>query len=250
MRIYTCEPEWEAMLTCIYEAWTSKLGHQNIKLLLEPINQLELFTEYVHVDRDQEKATKLMDAINIKISPFFYHEMAVTAMAYEEDTLDNIYHMLILGFNYGENVLDMLQYKDVVRNSEIRGRVRREAERFQECVRFHKVSNAYVAHIEPKSRVAEYLGPVFQGRMPSENFVIVDDIHGEAVFHKADEQYFMRKLLPEELERLLATEDMNDEYTDLWKVFFNTIAIKERTNPKCQLNHSPLWARKHIVEFN
>ena len=59
----------------------------------------------------------------------------------------------------------------------------------------------------------------------------------------------MRKLSSDEVKALLTTEDMNDGYTDLWKMYFDTIAIKERTNPRCQLNHSPLWARKHIIEF-
>lgn len=238
------------MLTSIYEAFSCKLGHENIKLMLEPIEQLSLFDEYIHVDADSEKAGKMIDAINIKISPFFYHQMAITSMAYEEDVLDNIYHMLILGFAYGPGVMDMLKYKDVMRNCEIRGRVDREANRFQEAIRFHQVGNLYIAHIEPKSRVAEYLGPVFQDRMPSENFAIIDDIHLDAVIHEANRPYYMKKLTEAEFQQLLDTESINDEYTDLWKLFFKTIAIKERENPKCQLNHSPLWARKHIVEFN
>jgi len=249
MRIYTCKPEWEAMLTTIYEAWSSGLGHENIRLLIEPISQYTLFDEYIHVDSDTAKAIKVIDAIKRKISPSVYHELALTSMAYEEDTLDNIYHILILGFAFGPNVLEMLQYKDVMRNMEIRTRVGREANRFQEIMRFHQLGNVYVAHFEPKSRVAEYLGPVFQDRMPSENFVIVDDIHKEAVIHKADEQYYMYKLTDVEYEQLLMSEGVNDEYTDLWKIFFDTIAIKERVNPKCQVTHFPLWARAHAVEF-
>lgn len=250
MKIYTCKPEWEAMLTCIYEASASGAGHENIKLLIEPVEQLSLLDEYIHVDSDPTKALKVVDSINRRISPFFYREMALTSIAYESDALDNIYHMLILGFTYGPNTLEMLQFKDVARNYEIRKRVGREANRFQESIRFHKIGSVYVAHIEPKSRIAEFLGPIFQDRMPSENFAIIDDVHYEAVFHHSDKPFFMRKLSQEELTKLLETEKSNDEYTDLWKIFFNTISIKERNNPKCQMSHSPLWARKHIVEFN
>lgn len=250
MKVYTCKPEWEAMLTCIYEAWRSGLGHENIRLQTEPIEQLSLFDDYEHVDADSVKAAKVADSINIKISPAFYHAMAITSMAYESDALDNIYHMLILGFAYGPSVMDMYKYKDVARNHEICGRVDREANRFQESIRFHQAGNVYVAHIEPKSRVAEYLGPIFQNRMPSENFVIVDDIHLDAVFHAANEPFYMKKLTKDELSQLIETENLNDGFTDLWKIFFDSIAIEERKNPKCQMNHSPLWARKHIIEFN
>lgn len=250
MRVYTCAPDWESMLTTIYEAFGSRLGHNNIRLMLEPVEQMTLFDEYIHVEPDYEKAEKVTDSINMKISPLFYREMAITSMAYENDVLDNIYHMLILGFEFGPKVLDMLQYRDVVRNCEIRKRVEREANRFQEFIRFHQIGNVYIAHFEPKSRVAQYLGPVFQDRMPSENFIIVDDIHLDAVIHPADCNYYMQKLSSEELERMLDTESVNDSFTDLWKVFFDSIAIKERSNAKCQLNHSPLWARKHMIEFN
>jgi len=249
MRIYTCLPEWEAMLTSIYDAWSCGLGHENIRLCLEPIEQYTLFDEYIHVDGDSDKAQKVISAIRNKISPQVYRELAFASMAYEEDVLDNIYHVLILGFAYGPEILNMVHFKDVFRNNEIRCRVGREANRFREIVRFHQLGNIYIAHIEPKSRVAEYLGPVFQDRMPSEHFMIIDDIHLDAVVHPANEEYYMRKLTPEELEQLKSTEEVNDEFTDLWKVFFDTIAIKERINPRCQMLHFPIWARKHATEF-
>lgn len=250
MRVYSCEHNWEAMLTCIYVAWSSGLGHKNIKLELEPLGQCELFTEYIHVDADTSKAESVMDSVNKKISPFVYNELAYAAMAYEKDVLDNIYRVMILGFAFGPNVLDMVQYRDISRNREIRTRLGKEACRFKEVVRFHEVrQDMYVAHIEPKSKIAVTLGPAFEDRMPSENWIIVDDIHKEAVFHAKNEPFFLRNLDSEEYDKLLESEKANDEYTDLWKVFFDSIAIKERTNPRCQKNLIPLWTRKHAVEF-
>ncbi|MCR4728422.1 MAG: TIGR03915 family putative DNA repair protein [Lachnospiraceae bacterium] len=250
MRIFTCEPEWEAMLTCIFEAFESGLGHKNIKLLLEPVGQVSFLDEYVHVDADPSKADRLSEAIVRRISYEVYTEMAYTAMAFEEDVLDNIYHVLILGFHYGPEVLRMVKFADIMRNREIRARVVREAERFREILRFHRVGNVYIAHFEPKSRVVGYLGPIFSDRMPSEFFVIVDDIHREAVIHGKNEHFYIQKLTDVEFENLLHTEEENDKYTDLWKVFFDSVAIKERANEKCQRNHFPLWARKHAVEFH
>ena len=31
MEIYTCEDQFESMMTCIYEAWASKNGHSNVR---------------------------------------------------------------------------------------------------------------------------------------------------------------------------------------------------------------------------
>lgn len=250
MRVYSCAHEWEAMLTCIYAAWTSGLGQENIKLVLGEVEQQELFTEYEYVEADAKKAGKVADAINIKISPYVYSELAYTAMAYEADVLDNIYRVLILGFHYGPSVLEMVQYRDVMRNREIRVRLGNEACRFKEIIRFHDVGNhLYIAHIEPKSKIAVRLGSDFIDRMPSENWVIVDDVHDEAVIHPKDQPFYMQKLDEETKRQLLATEEATDQYTDLWKLFFDTIAIKERKNPRLQQNHMPLWSRPHVVEF-
>lgn len=250
MRIYTCEPEWESMLTCIYEAFASGLGHRNIRIVPEPVGQTTLFDEYVHVDPDPDKAGRLSDAVISRISWEVYRELAYTAMSYETDVIDNIYHVMILGFHYGPDVLHMIQFADIMRNREIRARVVREAERFREILRFQRIGSVYIAHMEPKSRVVGYLGPIFSDRMPSESFIIVDDVHREAVIHGRNEQFYLRKLSEEEYLRLLDTEHENDRYIDLWKAFFDSIAIKERENERCQRNHFPLWARKHAVEFS
>lgn len=250
MTVFTCSREFENMLTCIYVAMASRLGHRNIRLMFEPVGQYDLLNEYIHVDADPEKTYKLIEAINFKISPYFYHEMMYSAMYHEEDVLDNIYRMLLLGFKYGNSALDMAQYEAVNRNRMIRKAYGTEVCRFREFTRFHELRKSlYVAHIEPRSRVVTALGPIFSDRMPSENWMIVDDIHLEAVVHPKDEDFYIRRLNEAELSNLLKSEEENDEYTDLWKLFFDSIAIDERINPVCQQSHMPLWTRKHAVEF-
>ena len=39
------------------------------------------------------------------------------------------------------------------------------------------------------------------------------------------------------------------EFGQLWKVFFETIAIEERMNPVCQRTHLPLHFREDMIEF-
>lgn len=251
MTVFTCEHEFEAMMTCIYRAWQSRLGHNNIRLELEPVGQYSMFDEYIHVDSDSVLAEKVINSVITKISPYYYQQIMYSAHYYENDVLDNIYRMLILGFQFGNKSLDMLQYEVVNRSMAIRRAYGNEVCRFKEIARFHLVKDSlYVSHIEPHSRIVVALGPVFHDRMPSENWMIVDDLHLEAVIHPKNSQFYIRKITSDELDHLIETENNNDEYTDLWKAFFDSIAIKERENPVCQRNHLPYWARKHVVEFN
>jgi len=250
MTVYTCLPEFDAMLTCIYMAWASGLGHKNIRLELEPLGQYGLWEEYVHVEAEDDKVNKVIDSVNRKISAGFFREISMCLMGYEEDRLDTVYRALILGFAYGPDALNMFQYRDIARLQAINIRVRNESSQFRERLRFHQVRNhLYVSHIEPKSRILITLGHPYSDRMPSENWMIVDDVHKEALIHPKDENFYVQQLTDEELEGLLRTEEENDEFTDLWKLFFDTIAIKERENARCQRNHFPIWVRKHAVEF-
>lgn len=274
MNIYCCEHEWSAMLTCIYEAWMAGNSHSDNKLVFEPVKQYTLFDNYIHVKSDFAKANKVMNAIKRKISSHVYYQLAYTSMAYEEDILDITYRILILGFrlnkedeSYNSKILDlgngktrysqkakdilnMTQYRDIFRFNEIHNRLSKEVNRFQEVSRFHEVSaGLFVAHIEPKSRLVLALGPIFADRMPSEYFIIVDDVHREAVVHPKDEECYIRALSETEYYKLLETENCNDKFTDMWKCFFEAIAIKERTNIDCQNNLFPKWARKHAIEF-
>lgn len=251
MTIFTCNNDWGSQLTCIYDAWASRLGHRNIRLETEPIGQISLFDTYIHVDYDPAKADSVMDAINCKISPWFYRQIAYPCGACEIDTLDTIYRMIVLGFKYGPGALDMYQYREVSRFKEISTHYSREACSFLEFVRFHQIGGSvYAAHIEPKSRVLLPVAEHFSDRMPSEHWMIIDDVHREAAVHPVNERFYLTQLNDDEFERLLQTETMNDSFTKLWQNYFNAIAIKERANRSCQMNHFPLWKRVHAVEFH
>ena len=36
MTVFTCADDFSSMMTCIYDAWGSGLGHRNIRLMTEP----------------------------------------------------------------------------------------------------------------------------------------------------------------------------------------------------------------------
>ncbi len=249
MYIYTCQPDYESMLTCIYEAWASGRGHANIRLAVEPIEQYHLFDEYIHVDGEETKAEKVSRALCEQISGQFYWDISYALLSFEEDTLDTVYRMMILGFHFGPKAADMVQYREVTRFYEIRKLVSREVHSFREFLRFYKVNDSvYVAHFEPRSRVIMPVATHFADRMPSENWMIIDDVHKEAIVHPKDEECYMRILAEDELQALLSTEQ-EDFYTRLWRNYFHTMGIQQRKNRACQNNHFPLWMRKHVTEF-
>lgn len=240
-------------MTCIYEAWSEalKVGHDKIQLKKEPIFQQTLFDEYIHVDADGEKAGKVIRSIRRDISDEAYLNVYYATLSVEEDALQAIYNFLRVGFAVGKGVLDYITNPHVMRIFEIRRRVGNESHHFREFARFQSLDNkVYVSHLEPRSDVIMLVGRHFADRMPSEHWMIIDDNRRTACVHPKDESNYLRYLTDEEFEVLRKTEDYEDEYTDMWKTFFNTIGIKERENYICQRNMFPIWKRKHVVEFN
>lgn len=249
MTVFTCEDNFDAMMTCIYDAWASRLGHSNVKLKTEPIGNLELFCEYRHVDSDPEKTTSVVRSIQKKISFHAYQMIYRAAMSEQEDKLDAIYRFVVAGFHYGAHVTDFLQEPVVMKIFELNRKVSNEAHAHNEFIRFANMEhNVLVSHIEPKSNVLTLVAPHFADRLPSENWIIVDDQRQTAIVHPADQNYYLTSLSSKEIDRL--SQKTDDPFIDLWKGFFENIGIKERNNKTCQRNMLPLWYRKHMPEFH
>lgn len=149
--IFTCNDSFEAMMTCVYQAWDSRLGHRNIRLMLEPVEQQELFCDYIHVEGDPEKTEKVVRSIRRKISDEAYSQIFKAAMAFEPDRLDTIYRFLLLGFTYGRKVTDMLFEPAVIRILELSRKVGNEAHYFREFTRFVSVNLRPVISAVPSS---------------------------------------------------------------------------------------------------
>lgn len=249
MTVFTCSPDVTSMMTCIYEAYASRLGHRNIRLQLEPLYETELFCEYQHIDADESKAASVIRSIKEKISWKAWIAVYRAAMSFREDRLDCIYRFLLLGFHYGSSITDQLQHPAVSELFIISRKVMNEAHLFREFTRFSSIGNQIlVSHIEPKCDVLSLIAPAFEDRMPSEHWMIIDDLRKTAVVHPADQSYYITSLTADEFQQLRQTEN-SDQYTDLWKEFFESITIQERSNQKCQRTMMPIWYRKHMTEF-
>lgn len=252
MYIFTCRDRFEDVMCCVYDAWEKalKCGHEEISLMKEPILQESFLDEYIHVDYEKTKADKVIRTIEKKLSSKGLYYVYYATLSHEEDAVDVMYHFLVKAFKVGVRIFDSYTEPEMMRLFEIRRRVGNESHFFREIARFTSLNNqVYVCHLEPKDNIITLLANHFSQRMPSEHFMIIDDNRSYAVVHPKDEECYIRYLTEEEMKLLCQTEQYEDEYTDLWRTFFRSIAIKERKNYECQRNMMPIWTRKHAVEF-
>ena len=120
-----------------------------------------------------------------------------------------------------------------------------EAHLYTGFVRFSQLDGVLAGEIEPKNRVLPLLRPHFCGRYPQERFVLHDRTHREALFHQPGKW----AILPVEDFRLGPAGAEELAYRKMWRSFYDTIAIRERENPRCRMTHMPkrYWAM--MTEF-
>lgn len=247
MRVYVCQNRFENVLTAVYDAWASGLGHENVRLEMQRYGTLELFCEYVTVETDSEKSRKVIRSIRQKISEQAYRMVYDAFLSSAGDRADVIYRFLIAGFRYGKGVTDMLQHRDVYRIFQLDRAVGNEARYYVEFLRFCETAGGALAGIfAPEHDVLPYVAEHFSDRFPDENLLIYDEGRHKAAVHRAGSGWWTVE--DQQLE-LLSLLQRKDTYSDLWKVFFDSIAIRERINPRCQQTHLPLHFRRYMTEF-
>lgn len=254
-RIYQCENTIDGILSAVYDAGLSGYGHQYIRI--QPLidgqaENIELFAEYVPVETTSEKAESVINAVRSKISNQAYIYMMYAVASCFPDRGDAIYQFVTYGFTMGAKVCSALQIPCVKRVFEMKRAVGNEAHYFKEFLRFQEVQKEpplLAAVIEPKHQIIPMITVHFADRFMGESFIIYDKTHREASFHYADKDWEVRILTEEEAKKLEELTEQREDYVDLWKIFFENIAIMERTNKNLQRNMLPIHYRKHMTEF-
>ena len=120
-----------------------------------------------------------------------------------------------------------------------------EAHLLKGFIRFSELGGVLGSEIEPKNRVLPILRGHFCARYQGEIFFIYDRTHHEALFYAAGKAV-IRPLADFEM---APPDDSEARYRLLWKRFYDTIAIRERYNPKCRATQMPkrYWAT--MTEF-
>ncbi len=112
-------------------------------------------------------------------------------------------------------------------------------------VRFSELGGVLGGEIEPKNRVLPVLGGHFCARFHNERFFLYDRTHREALFHVPGRSV----IRPLADFQMAPPDEAEARYRLLWKRFYDTIAIKERENPRLRMTHMPKRYWGTMTEF-
>ena len=142
---------------------------------------------------------------------------------------------IVKGFRKGPKIIDMLTDEDVSALAKAHRHLEREVHHFLGLVRFYKAGQVYVSRIEPKNQVLPLISWHFNNRFANQRFMIYDATHGQALIY-SDKKHRIIQVDNIELPPL---DDDEIRTQRMWKNFYDTIAIKERYNPRCRMNFMP-----------
>ena len=120
-----------------------------------------------------------------------------------------------------------------------------EVHQYKGFVRFSDLGGVLGGEIEPKNRVLPLLRQHFCARYRNERFFLYDRTHREALFYAAGRS----AIRPLEQFQMAPPDEAEARYRLLWKRFYDTIAIRERENPRCRMTHMPKRYWNTMTEF-
>lgn len=241
--IYCYDGSFEGLLCCVFESYYNKEAPSDVISQSEPV---PLLLPVKTINTDEDKASRVQRSIPQKMGreTFLFIRKAFLTCHPLKDLL--ILQFLRLGYQYGKSVLNMLTDDTVHKLCAAVRHLENEAHLYQGFVRFSETNGALTAKIEPKNIVLPLIAHHFCERFSEERFLIHDITHDMALIY---ENKSMTITSVEELE--LPSPDENEmKFRALWRLFYDTIEIKGRHNPRCRQTHMPKRYWRYLTEMS
>lgn len=242
MVIYLYDGSFEGLLSAIHDAYY--VMHPDY-ISSDKTLQLQIGDTIVTIDTHEEKAKKVLTGIYEKLGVATFKYIYQSFLSEAPSIGFDIYQFLKYAFKKGPEAIDDLANVKVDPIRKASTSVMRETHLLVGLVRFKELtSGIFYASVAPKYQSVTLLADHFAQRMNDQLWVIHDVKRSIAVIYDKD-KWYVNKLASFEVE-ISESEAM---YQRFWKEYFETIAIKERVNPRLQKNMMPKYYWDHLVEI-
>lgn len=251
--VYQCEDTLEGIFTAIYRIYEDK--HHAFETRISLVEENLLFAEYIRVKTDKERAIKVMRTCQQKFGEKDYFGLCMALSTGDLEKAQAVYKTIAYGLEIKPaqgHLFDHLTDDYVLKTFKLSSTACREAHHWVGFLRFRELENGILyAVVAPKNHIMNNLMEHFSDRFPSENFAIFDEKRKIFGIHPYRGQWFLAT--GEELEgrfREVPYSDAEEKYAELFRHFCKSITIKERANPKLQMNMLPLYFRDYMTEWD
>lgn len=229
---YVYDGSFEGFLSLVFESWRKK--EMPSVIFPQGGEQLVLFP-VVFVETDIERSERVRKGIvrAAGAEALGNIECCFLSNAAEKELLLLDYIRLCIA--NGPKTLSMLADNTVCAVMKAARACLREAHHYKGFVRFSVRGEVMACVIEPKHAVLPLIADHFCGRYSWENFIIYDKTHGLALLYSKG----CRALVAAQGFEPPPADAGEREARRLWKLFYDTVAIEERDNPRCRMSLMP-----------
>ncbi len=242
-KTYLYDGTFDGLLTIVFDSYSHKTLPQKIVSEEEYAPNFLDKTEYINTDYN--KSRRVFDGIykNIGYETLYNNFYAFLSDGKNKEI--NILKYLCNGFDIGPKINTMLTISYVFSVINMRKRALSECHKLKGLLRFMEVgNNIYYASIHPDNNIIEPLGHHFIKRLPTQNFIIHDKVRNVCFLYNCQEY----KIIDSANLNIPKITKEEEKYQELWKLFFQTISIKERKNAKCQMQFMPKKYWQDLIE--
>jgi len=194
---------------------------------------------------DAAKAGRVRASIAGKISPRALQLLENVFLSCMKERELALLHFLLLGYAEGGRVTQQLGRAEIAPLLAAEKHLLGECHLLRGFVRFSDYDGALAASITPKNYVLPYIASHFVNRFSGEKFMIYDKTHKVALIYENRRQ----KIIPVEHVDFPDASPEEKGYRELWKRFYNTVAIEARYNPRCRMTHMPKRYWENMTEI-
>lgn len=239
--VYYYDGSFEGFLCCIFESYANKE-------VLTAIFRDEDFIPTLFASRaiqtDRDHANRVFRKI-VKCSPYTADLLRKGFLTCLPEKELHLYRLVVKLLREGPGFLHNFSDETLHPVAKAVQHLMGEAHLLKGFVRFSELGGILGSEIEPKNRVLPVLRSHFCARYQNEKFFIYDRTHQEALFY-ASGKAVIRPLADFQM---APPDEAEAAYRILWKRFYDTIAIKERYNPKCRMTNMPKRYWGTMTEF-
>ncbi|MDL2236787.1 TIGR03915 family putative DNA repair protein [Christensenellaceae bacterium OttesenSCG-928-K19] len=240
--IYYYDGSFEGLMCCVFESFIK--GELPVEIVGPGEHQVSLFAQR-EIVTDIEQARRVIAGIGNKIGGEalqFIQRSFLTCLPGKERS---ILLFLRKGFRVGQRIMRMPTDDAVNTLFNAVRHLSNEVHLLSGFVRFSIHQDVMAAEITPKNYVLPLLAPHFVDRYPNERWLIHDKTNSVVVLYEQGKT----QLLEVEEFTLPAPDEEEVKFRELWKLFYDTIAIEGRYNPKCRMTHMPKRYWENMTEF-
>ena len=242
-KTYIYDGTFEGLLTIVFDSYLNKTLPQKIIASDSYINNF--LDNTTSIKTDYEKSQKVFDSIVNNICKDALYNSYYAFLAKDKDKEINILKYLCEGFDTGPEINNKIIISYVFKVINLRKKSLSECHKLKGLLRFKEVgSNLCYASIHPDNNILEPLGKHFINRLPTMQFIIHDKNRDLCFIYNSKEYRIINS------KNISIPPISSDEtvYQELWKLFFNTISIRERSNSRCQMQFMPKKYWKDLIE--